>query len=414
MKLLTKTSLVYLLTTLLVFAAGGWIFYNSLRHAVDEETTEDLYVEKERVLNWVEAHGSLPVVFYAGDLDQFREASSVQERLSDTTAFSKEEGEYLPYRRLIFPVAAEGKTYEVTLGKPLFEADDLVESILTSFCIIIAILLLITLVVNRITAWKIMKPFFHTMRQLGQYEIGRRKKLLFLRTTTSEFRQLQSALEQMTEKIETDYLSLKAFTENASHEMQTPLSVIMTTAESLLQHERLDEKQAEALRRIYDSARRLSKLNHALLLLAKIENKQFVTETIDLGELVRTKAALYHDLLAMKTLQPDLRLEENITLQLHPMLADILVSNLLVNAIRHSPAGGQIIVETAPHRFTVRNSGPPLRAAGEQLFERFYKENPSSESTGLGLALVKQIAVTHGMEAAYRYENEQHCFEVRF
>src|SRR6185437_15266196 len=79
----------------------------------------------------------------------------------------------------------------------------------------------------------------------------------------------------MCEKVSKDYESLKNFTENASHEIQTPLAIIKNKIELLLQSENLDKTQIHSIQILNEAASKLSRLNQSLLLLTKIENRQF-------------------------------------------------------------------------------------------------------------------------------------------
>ena len=92
----------------------------------------------------------------------------------------------------------------------------------------------------------------------------------------------------MTEKIYQDYLSLKEFTENASHEIQTPLSVMRAKIELLLQMENLNDEQVQHIASLYESVNRLSNLNKTLILLTRIENDQFPDKRrINLNERIK-------------------------------------------------------------------------------------------------------------------------------
>ncbi len=417
MKLLAKTSLIYILSTTLVFLIGGLVFYYNLRKIVDEEATEHIYLEKTLIEKFAKAHDTIPSTpDITGDFISIHAASiPVKEFLRDTTIFIKEEGEILPYRTLTFPILAGKQNYSVRVSKALFESDDLVQAILYSFIVIIGVLLATTLLVNRIASKKLWKPFFSSVNLLHEYKIANHKELHFETTTTSEFKELNAALGKMTEKISSDYQNLKSFTENASHEMQTPLSVIMASTELLLQQENLSEKQLDSIQSIHQTARKLSKLNQTLLLLAKIENRQFEEkENVNLGEILKSRLDLYSELISHKEISLKKNIAEAIIVKMHPVLAEVMISNLITNAIRHNSKGGKISIELNQEKMFVCNSGEPLQSDSEKLFDRFYKENTSSESTGLGLALVKQVAETNGMRINYSYSDKMHCFSVNF
>ena len=416
MKLLAKTSLIYLLTTLLVFILGGVVFYYNLRKIIDKETTERLFTEKSQIEDFVNDHDTIPGnSFTTGDELEFTLCrDTFPQFIRDTIIYSKEEAENLPFRQLIFPVKAGRHNYSVLISKNIFETEDLVEAILYSFVTIVLLLLVVTFAANRIAAGKLLKPLFRTVNQLEEYSIDKNEPIIFTPTSTKEFRKLNDAVQKMMEKISADYKNLKAFTENASHELQTPLSVIMATTELLLQDKKLDEKEMDSIQRIHQTARKLSKVNQTLLLLAKIENRQYdAIEKVNLDELLESKMELYGELIAHKNISVQKNIETGISVRIHHVLAEIMISNLITNAIRHSPKDGTMIVKLTAHNLQICNSGAPI-SDPEKLFERFYKENPSSESTGLGLALVKQIAETNGMKVNYSYTEKLHCFDILF
>lgn len=415
MRLLAKTSLIYILSTAIVFMIGGLIFYYNLRSIVDEEATEHIYLEKTLIEKYAHEHDTIPVTtLMSGDYISITPADSkTQEFLIDTNIYNSEEEELLPYRQLTFPVSVDGKFYTAKVSKALFESDDLVETILFSFIILTLVLLAVTLLVNRIVSKKLWKPFFSSVRLLNDYQIDKNATLKFENTSTSEFKELNAALSKMTEKIAADYNNLKAFTENASHELQTPLSVIMLSTENLLQQENLNEKQIESIQTIHQTARKLSKLNQTLLLLAKIENRQFEErENVNLGEMVESRLDSYSELIAHKEITLNKNISKGVVLKIHPVLAEVMISNLLTNAIRHNLKGGIITLQLNHEKLMICNSGNPLQGSDEKLFERFYKENISTESTGLGLSLVKQVANTNGMKVSYSYKEKLHCFEI--
>ncbi len=416
MKLLAKTSIIYFFSTTLVFLIGGLIFYHNLRKIVDEEATEKIYDEKEMIEQFVKENNRIPVSeIMTGDIIYFnQQINQTKESYSDTLIYSKKEDELLPYRTLRFPITVGGKNYRVSISKALFESDDLIETILYSFIGLTLVLLISTLVMNRIVSKRLWKPFFNSIEELNKYKIDKHEPLHFNKTSTVEFKTLNDALAKMTNKISADYNNLKAFTENASHELQTPLSLIMTSAELLLQEKNLSEKQSETILIIQQTARKMSKLNQTLLLLAKIENRQFENkEEINISQLLLSKLELYNELIAHKEITLEQNIQADVLLKIHPILVDVMISNLITNAIRHNFKGGKITVGLEKSKLTICNSGTELRSI-EKLFDRFYKENTSSESTGLGLALVKQIVDTTGMKLQYSYKNMQHSFEIHF
>ena len=95
-------------------------------------------------------------------------------------------------------------------------------------------------------------------------------------------------------------------------------------------------------------------------------------------------------------------------------LADLLVANLLKNAIVHNLEGGCIELETGPQSLTIRNDGPPLGFSQEELFTRFVRNTRRTGSFGLGLSLVKKVCETYKFNIDYSFDNQQHVFRISF
>jgi signal transduction histidine kinase len=207
----------------------------------------------------------------------------------------------------------------------------------------------------------------------------------------------------MTEKIHSDYISIKEFTENAAHEMQTPLAVVQSKLELLLQDENLKEAQSDLIVQATEGLSRLNKLNQSLLLLAKIDNNQYATgEVISLAEIIKKYLKLFDSFIREK----EITVEENYggdwLLNLHPLLADSLVSNLLGNAVKYNYKGGKISISLTNKIFEIANTSQLPSIDPQQLFKRFYKSKfDGHSSTGLGLAIVKKICDTHHLNITY-------------
>ncbi len=421
MRLITKNTLSYLIITLIVFSAGGFIFYFQLKKIMSEEATEILFQKKALLISHVQKTNNIAETISVDELISFKESAfPIKESITDTLLYIATDHETLPYRQLKFNIELAGKNYETTISKPLFESEDLVETITASFVIIAVSLILILLCFNFIFLKSTWKPFFSSLNILNNYEIEKHQEISFERSGTKEFDELSASISKMTKKISTNFQNLKSFTENASHELQTPLAIIKTKTENLLQTQGLSEEQTKQIIEINQTANRLRKLNQTLLLLAKIENNQFTFDQFtDLTEILKNKLKLYEDLINMKSLGLTANISEHIAIKIHPILADVIVSNLLSNAIKYTNENGKINIELNSKTFTISNSGAELLSKGKNLFNRFYKENsteiPSgTDSTGLGLALVKQVADIQKHGITYSYGNNYHTFTYHF
>ena len=229
-----------------------------------------------------------------------------------------------------------------------------------------------------------------------------------------EFTRLNHALNRLMENSVKSYKTQKEFTENASHELQTPLAIFQSKLDILLQQPDLTESQAEMIQGLYQVSNRLARLNRNLLLLARIDNKQYnQMDSIDL-------------VITLKELSPFLEsLTEGITLHQsfqHPffivkgnkILLESLINNLVVNAVRHNTPGGDISITLQDNRFIISNTSEEGALDPRLLFNRFYRPSEKIKGNGLGLAIVKAICDYHGWQIGYQYQNNRHYFIVQF
>ncbi|MCB0585291.1 MAG: hypothetical protein KDD06_08205, partial [Phaeodactylibacter sp.] len=278
MKLLQATGRYYLLFSLLLFVFGSWILYLALSYFIDIETDERLQDAKPALEFQLTEMDSLPPVLVISDdvieispLDELKE----YKYFSDTSIWDPLEKEFEPYRKFIFHTEIEGKPYKIALSHTKLDSEALM---MTSLFAVMGILLLLLLAINlfnRYLSLRLWRPFYQTIRQIRSFSFDEGKPLSPPETRIEEFEVLNHALELMTTKVLSDYRSLKQFTENASHEIQTPLAIIKSKIELLIQNDGRDDNELQAIQQIQEAASRLSKLNNSLLLLARIENRQY-------------------------------------------------------------------------------------------------------------------------------------------
>ncbi len=334
---------------------------------------------------------------------------------SDTTIYDKQENEWVDYRILRCFYNHNNTTYLITILKPTLEENELMEGLLSSLCIVVSFLILSFLTVNWILSKWLWKSFYNTLTLVNEYELKKNKQLLLGHSNIKEFNELNEALLKMTNKIYTDFIRQKEFTENASHELQTPLAVIKSKLELLIQSENLKEDEMQQIQIIETAVNKLSSLNKTLLLLVKIENRQFKDE-LELSMLNTIEKILsnYKNLLLDKNIQLTEEYKNDFWVKINPQLLDILLSNLLQNAIRHNIKNGILKIKTDHHSLSISNTGEALKVSPVELFERFKKKSNSQESLGIGLAIVKSIADIYALEITYFYTNNEHTFKVTF
>jgi hypothetical protein len=332
---------------------------------------------------------------------------------SDTLIYNQGEKEYEEYRQISAVKNIDSNYYRIVLRKSKIESEDFLITLVAVTILGMLLLWLILLIVNRRVAKSVWQPFFSNLKIIEQFSVTTQQPVQLSNTGISEFDQLNEVVTGITRQIITDFQNQKQFSEDVSHELQTPLAIISSRLESLLGNQELN-KHAEILNSIYASVRRLSKLNKALILLSKIENNQFASEEqSNLKTIVTEKLEEFSELIALKQLSLEKEIADDFMVSIPPALTEILVSNILSNSINHNTEGGKIRIEMNSNRMLICNSGTIKITEPEKLFNRFYKADPSSQSVGLGLAIVKKICDLHHIHIQYVFTNYFHCFILR-
>jgi len=300
MKLQTKINYRFIVLLLLVFMVAGVVLYFTLgltvNHYMDHSLRNKSRVFKQSLTqNYVD-------VTTIGSFDKSVVVSRIGQSMDknlyyDTLIFNPHDKEFDVYRKMVFGFASTGKFYQATIVAAKFEAEDMVELIFYFMLAIFAMIVLILFFLNRWLSTSLWSPFYKTLHQLQTFRMEGNELISFETCNVFEFEQLNNSLQIMMQKIQADFKNLKEFTENASHEIQTPLAIIKTKLENILQDKTLDTSQNEQIQIVYNTTSRLSKLNEALLLLSKIENKQFPDSAeINLVELVKQRLELIQEL----------------------------------------------------------------------------------------------------------------------
>jgi signal transduction histidine kinase len=418
MKLLSKTSIYYLLFALPVFAICSVLLYYLVSGQITDNVDESLVKEKIKVEEKLKTTTNINDLDNAISLTPIKLNSAdklvyKQEHVfSDTTMYDSIEEEILPYRVLTAIVKNDSTSFKLIIRKSSMESDDLIESIIYPVLILFVILLVGFFIINWLVSKKIWTPFYYTVERLNKYKIDE-TPTEYESTSIKEFSELNAVLTAMTQKIYSDYKSQKQFIENASHEIQTPLAVIKSKIEILIQSSTLSESDMQIIQSLYNASNKLSLLNKGLLLLSKIENNQFIDlENIQFKQLIEKNLEHFEDLISIKNLKIERNYQSNPFHQMNPVLADILITNLIQNAIRHNIKDGFIKIELTENSVKLSNSGGSTVANTNELFDRFKKSDGSVDSIGLGLAIVKEICENFDMTIKYTCENFVHTIEL--
>ncbi len=189
--------------------------------------------------------------------------------------FSKQDNEMVSYRILETVEEVGGRNYQIYIQKSLIENEDLIQTIVVLQASMLLFLLTGLFILNRKIASRIWEPFYNTLERLRKYNINENRPLHLSSTPINELADLNQSLEILTDNANKLFRAQKEFTENASHELQTPIAIIQGKLELLMQTNPLNKDQAKLISEVYDAGQRMSRLNKTLLILSKIENNQF-------------------------------------------------------------------------------------------------------------------------------------------
>jgi signal transduction histidine kinase len=414
MKLFTRYNRINLFATVIVFLLSGISFYFLLRYILVDQVDEDLKIEQHEIQT------------YSGKYQRLPEIINVKDQRISYTAVTKEGGkktfrtvhvydgaekEKTIFRQLIFYIDVNGQWYQVNVSKSLEGTDDMIQSIVSITLFTIVLILATSFLINRLVLRKLWQPFYDTLAAMRHFEVGKKEQPVFPATTIDEFMVMNDTLRQATTKADQDYLYLKEFTENASHELQTPLAIIRSKLDVLIQDEQLTEPQSKAVQGAYEAIQRLSRLNQGLLLLTKIENGQYAdTAAINISQKITEKIVQFEEMIASKNITVTTALDKSVHIKMNPVLADILLNNLFSNAIKYNLEGGTIDIIADEGIIEISNSGDTTGLDTDRVFRRFGKTGQAKDGVGLGLAIVRQAAEVSGYATRYIYEDEQHHF----
>jgi len=415
MKLLQKTNRTYFLISGTVFIIAGVVFFFVISFFFKDQLNEKLFHDIRNITRSIEKNGSLPDYYPFIEIKEVPTQPKRSFKINDTLIFNAFEKRNIPFRQISLIRIINGKEYFIAARDTLLEEDDLLEVIALVTGSVFILLLVSLYFINRKLSLKIWKPFYKTLNEIKEFSYDKPGLKLSSDSQLYEFNELNKTLEKLTQKVISDYQTLKRFTEDASHEIQTPLAVIQTNLENLMQYPGLKKEQAELINSAYVYTLRISKLTKTLLLLTKIANDQFPEKKeIYFSELLTEKMKMFEDQITEKAITLNKKIEPDCILETNFFLTESLIINLIGNAIKHNIYGGVINIKLEKNQLEISNSGESLSVNESKLFERFYKTDKSSDSPGLGLSIVSEICRLNKWSVKYLFEESLHKVIVNF
>lgn len=418
MKLLNHTVRSYIAYSIVVLLVSIPVFYLIMHRIVLNTVDNALVQEKQNLMSEMKLVLNEKQLTTFKKIDGSVEIVGVKYKVSESlysADLEGDDGEMTGYRHLVAPVNIGNKSYKLTIHKSLDDSNDLIRSIVGVQLLLMIFLLGGLILINKINSQKIWKPFYNTLTQLQNYDLGKHNPIVSTPSGIDEFQVLEETVEHLIQKNLRVFEAQKEFTENAAHETQTPLAIFRGKLELLMQTEPLTDTQAELIGDLDDASQRLARLNKSLLLLTKIENNQYSdTEHITLIELVGRVLSQLNFLIEERHIQVVKNLENDIEVVANRAMMEIVVSNLINNAIRYNNEDLKLEISIHGSELTISNSGRPEPLVGDKVFERFYKSGDNRQSIGLGLAIVKKVCDLYGLKIRYQFEGGMHGFVVDF
>ena len=328
-----------------------------------------------------------------------------QKKTTFTNEFRIIEGEENEYRILTHHFSFGNESYQLEIGSSLGEVNDLTFIIRFFIIIVLFVILLVTFLADTVYIEYLLKPFYKIIdtkiRRVNEPEVFDHTPI---KAKSRDFRELDLVLNQMMDRIAELFKKEKQFISNVSHELLTPIALLKSRFENLLQNESLDENAFDKIAGSLKTLDMLKKIINNLLLISRIENNQYeANEEINFYEIINDVEEDLQDRIEDKGIQFVNKMKNDLAFRGNKTLLHILVYNLVTNAIKYNKQDGSIIVSDGfvqnQYFISIADSGIGMSASQiENIFNRFARVSSDQEGQGLGLAIAKSIAVFHHIE----------------
>lgn len=417
--LINKSQKLYFISIILVLLFCAPLFFLVMKHFYTEDVDtlirlrSNEFIDKylpnvtvDKIKDWNNYNDDMQILPFS---DSYPLGKIVQHSYQD------EEGNNIDYRILYRKIEIEGSYYILMLRVSIMENKDMIFTLLSQYSLLIIILVISLVIIQRFMLRKMWNPFYDSLSQIEGFTLEKGVIPDFKKTNIKEFNRLNNNVVSLMENDLKVYKQQKEFIENASHELQTPLAVFHSKLDILLQEPGLTKSQTEIIESLYDVTSRLTGLTKNLLLLAKIDNNQFKDmEMIDFVQSLDAYISYLEGAAASDGVKLNVEIDNPLILMANKILMGSLITNLVVNAIRHNFKNGFVNILVKDRMFVVSNTGETKPLEEEKLFKRFSRRDERKMGSGLGLCIVYQICKFHGWDIDYFYKDGLHYFTVSF
>jgi signal transduction histidine kinase len=316
------------------------------------------------------------------------------------------------FQGLVTYFLINGKPYSMKTEANVEESYETIFAITAVTVMFFLILLAGFIKLNKRISQNLWKPFYRTLAQIKAFDLSNHENFVFESSKISEFEELNTSIKKLIDSNVMVFRQQKEFTENASHELQTPLAIVKSKLDLLLQDPSITPRQSLIIEETNHALLRVSRVNKNLLLLAKIESQQFLEKhEVNMAHLTQQLLDVLAGLFEEKTIAFEIRSECIVSGNIG--LIEIMVTNLLMNALRYTDRASKIHVSLAANELIVSNSGN-YGLDSEKMFKRFSSASIQTPGSGLGLSIVKEICNRYGWALRYDYIGLLHVFTIAF
>lgn len=419
MKLLNKSIRSYILYASIILIIAIPVLYFAIQRVVAENVDESLTAQKEKIASRLKRSTILNPLPYLETFEAdvvlipAENISNKKDTFYTITAFDTTATVETPYRVLESKILFKDKTYAIQLKSSLLDNEDLIESIITIVVILLFLIVTGLVLINRVLSKKLWQPFHKTIEKLNGFKIEENSTIQFEKNDVTEFTALNDAIATLTNRNREVYQSQRQFTENASHEMQTPLAIFQGKLDLLMQTKPLNQEQYELINDLADVNQRMSKLNKSLLLLTKIENNQFAEiENVSIKLALEKLIEQYRFQAEQKNITIENEFTGDINIKANKTLIEIMLGNLLSNAIKHNIINGYVVIKGGSTVISFINTSGTTRLNPDKMFQRFQKQAGDNTGIGIGLQIAKKIAELYHCSINYNFHNQQQLFNL--
>ena len=313
-------------------------------------------------------------------------------------------------RVLAYPITARGARYSVQTGIALNKSMVLVASFRNSLLLLAPVVILLAAVGGHVMSRKALTPVAMLANEARLINDRNLDIRLPVPEANDEISDLSRTLNQMLERIDKAFTSVRTFTGNASHELRTPIALLRTEIEVALYRPRDGEEYRAILLRLHAETVRMTTLVENLLSLARADGgaEALTLAPIQVNAIFRQLGSAWNP--AMKNAMLDFHVEtpdENLFVLGDKQGVSRLLSILLENSSKYTPPRGAVGLRVAAQgdRITLSVADTGIGIAPEhteRIFDRFYRASSAGacvpEGSGLGLSLARWIAERHGTQ----------------